>query len=242
MTAHKHERAETNRGRSRPPEQIRVRRNPKKGRYERETVEAILDRGLVAHVAFVEHGSPVCIPILYARIDEKLYIHGARTSRMMRLLAAGQQACVTVTLLQGLVLARSAFEHSANYESVVAFGQFEPIDDPDERLAALAAFTDKLLPGRFAEVRAPNAKEMKATVVLAMPIEQASAKVRYGGPDDDESEDAALEVWAGEIPLITAFGKPRPAPGLRPGITFPDNLRADPDDARQAAQRPQIRS
>jgi nitroimidazol reductase NimA-like FMN-containing flavoprotein (pyridoxamine 5'-phosphate oxidase superfamily) len=227
MTAHEHEGTKVDRRRSRPPDRIRVRRNPKKGRYERATVETILDRGLVAHVAFVEHGSPVCIPMLYARIGERLYIHGASSSRAMRLLAAGQQACVTVTLLQGLVLARSAFEHSANYESVVAFGHFEPIGDVAERMAALAAFTDKLLPGRFAEVRPPNAKEMKATMVLAMPIEQASAKVRYGPPDDDESEDAALDVWAGEIPLRTAFGEPVPSPGLRAEIPLPAGLRAE---------------
>jgi nitroimidazol reductase NimA-like FMN-containing flavoprotein (pyridoxamine 5'-phosphate oxidase superfamily) len=210
---------------SRPPDRIRVRRNPKKGRYERETVQAILDRGLVAHVAFVDRGDPVCIPMLYARVGDKLYIHGARASRAMRLLAAGPTACVTVTLLQGLVLARSAFEHSANYESVVAFGRFAAIDDAAERLAALAAFTDKLLPGRFAEVRAPNAKELKATMVLAMPIEQASAKVRYGPPDDDETEDAALDVWAGEVPIVTAFGEPVPSPGLRADVPLPAVLR-----------------
>jgi nitroimidazol reductase NimA-like FMN-containing flavoprotein (pyridoxamine 5'-phosphate oxidase superfamily) len=210
---------------SRPPDRIRVRRNPKKGRYERETVQAILDRGLVAHVAFVDRGDPVCIPMLYARVGDKLYIHGARASRAMRLLAAGPTACVTVTLLQGLVLARSAFEHSANYESVVAFGRFAAIDDAAERLAALAAFTDKLLPGRFAEVRAPNGKELKATMVLAMPIEQASAKVRYGPPDDDETEDAALDVWAGEVPIVTAFGEPVPSPGLRADVPLPAVLR-----------------
>jgi nitroimidazol reductase NimA-like FMN-containing flavoprotein (pyridoxamine 5'-phosphate oxidase superfamily) len=208
----------------RPPDRIRVRRNPKKGRYERETVEAILDRGLVAHVAFVDHGGPVCIPMLYARVGARLYIHGSRASRAMRLLAAGSPACLTVTLMQGLVLARSAFEHSANYESVVAFGRFAAIDDDAERLAALAAFTDKLLPGRFSEVRSPNAKEMKATMVLAMPIDQVSAKVRYGPPDDDESEDAALDVWAGEVPIMTAFGEPVPSPGLRPGIPLPASL------------------
>jgi nitroimidazol reductase NimA-like FMN-containing flavoprotein (pyridoxamine 5'-phosphate oxidase superfamily) len=209
-----------------PPDQIRVRRNPKKGRYERETVESILDRGLVAHVAFVDRGEPVCIPMLYARIGSKLYIHGARSSRMIKLLAAGQPACVTVTLMQGLVLARSAFEHSANYESVVAFGQFQAINETTERLAALAAFTNKLLPGRFDEVRPPNAKEMKATAVLAMPIEQASAKVRYGPPDDDDTEDAALDVWAGEIPIVTAFSEPTASPGLRGGIPLPASLRA----------------
>src|SRR6266404_11975 len=123
-------------GVTRPPDRIRVRRSPKKGRYERDTVEAILDRG-----------EPVCIPMLYARVGGKLYIHGSRASRAMRLLARAQQVCVTVTVIQGLVLARSAFEHSANYESVVAFGRFEPIEDAAERLSALAAFTDKILPG-----------------------------------------------------------------------------------------------
>lgn len=212
---------------SRPPDRIRVRRNPKKGRYERETVESILDRGLVAHVAFIEDGQPVCIPLLYARVGDKLYIHGSRASRAMRVLATGAKACVTVTLMHGLVLARSAFEHSANYESVVAFGRFEPIDEAAERFAALAAFTDKLLPGRFGEVRSPSAKEMKGTVVLAMPIDQVSAKVRHGPPDDDESEDAALDVWAGEVPIITAFGEPVPSPGLRPGIPLPASLRTE---------------
>ncbi len=210
----------------RPPDRIRVRRNPKKGRYERATVEAILDRALVAHVAFVDHGEPVCIPMLFARLGGKLYIHGSRASRMMRLLAAGQQACLTVTLMQGLVLARSAFEHSANYESVVAYGRFEPIEDADERLAALAAFTNKILPGRFDEVRPPNAKELKATTILAMPIAQASAKVRYGPPDDDDSEDAALDVWAGEIPIVTSFGEPSPSPGLRMGVPIPTSIHA----------------
>jgi uncharacterized protein len=210
-----------------PPDRIRVRRNPKKGRYERETVESILDRGLVAHVAFVDDGEPVCIPMLYARVGDKLYIHGSRASRAMRLLAAGPQACLTVTLMQGLVLARSAFEHSANYESVVAFGRFEEIDDDAERLDALAAFTDKLLPGRFSEVRSPNAKEMKGTVVLAMPIDQVSAKVRHGPPDDDDSEDAALDIWAGELPIVTTFGEPVPSPGLRPGIPLPSGLRSE---------------
>jgi hypothetical protein len=203
-----------------------VRRNPKKGRYERATVEAILDRGLVAHVAFVDHGEPVCIPMLYARIDGKLCIHGSRASRMMRLLAAGQSACLTVTLMQGMVLARSAFEHSANYESVVVFGSFRPIEEPGERLAALAAFTNKLLPGRFDEVRPPNAKELKATTILAMPIEHASAKVRYGPPDDDDSDDATLDVWAGEIPITTAFGEPVPSPGLGHGIPIPTSIHA----------------
>jgi nitroimidazol reductase NimA-like FMN-containing flavoprotein (pyridoxamine 5'-phosphate oxidase superfamily) len=208
----------------RPADRIRIRRNPKKGRYEPATIDAILDRGLVAHVAFVDRREPVCIPMLYGRIDRKLYIHGSRASRMMRLLAAGRQACLTVTLMQGLVIARSAFEHSANYESVVVFGRFAAIEGDDERLAALAAFTNKLLPGRWDEVRQPNAKELKATMVLAMPIEQASAKVRYGGPDDDDSADASLDVWAGEIPIVTSFGAPIASPGLRSGIPLPGSI------------------
>jgi uncharacterized protein len=209
----------------RPPDRIRVRRSPKKGRYDQEMIGAILDRALVAHVAFVEEGEPVCMPMLFARIDERLYIHGSRASRAMRLLAGGAPACLTVTLLEGLVVARSAFEHSANYESVVAFGRFQPIEGPEERLAALAAFTNKLIPCRWDEVRAPNAKELKGTMILAMEIEQASAKVRSGPPDDDDSEDAALDVWAGEIPIDTTFGQPVASPGLRADIPIGSSIR-----------------
>jgi nitroimidazol reductase NimA-like FMN-containing flavoprotein (pyridoxamine 5'-phosphate oxidase superfamily) len=211
---------------SRPPDRIRVRRNPKKGRYERATVEAILDRGLIAHVALIDGGEPICIPMLYARVDDKLYIHGSRASRAMRLLGAGEQACLTVTLMQGFVIARSAFEHSANYESVVAFGRFEAVEGDAERLAALESFTNKLLPGRFGEVRQPNAKELKATTILGMTIEEASAKVRYGGPEDDGSEDARLDIWAGEIPILSSFGEPVASPGLRPGIPIPNSIKA----------------
>jgi uncharacterized protein len=206
-------------GRSgRPSDRIRVRRSPKKGHYDRARIEGILDRGLVAHVAFVDNGEPVCIPMLYARVGDSLYIHGSRASRMMRILSAGAPACVTVTLIDGLVLARSVFEHSANYESVVAFGRFVPVDEPAKRLAALESFTEKIVPGRWGEVRQPSAKELKATTILALEIEEAAAKVRSGPPDDDDSEDAALPVWAGEIPIVIAFGTPVPSPGLRPGI------------------------
>jgi nitroimidazol reductase NimA-like FMN-containing flavoprotein (pyridoxamine 5'-phosphate oxidase superfamily) len=162
----------------RPADRIRIRRNPKKGRYEPATIDAILDRGLVAHVAFVDRREPVCIQMLYGRIDRKLYIHGSRASRMMRLLAAGRQACLTVTLMQGLVIARSAFEHSANYESVVVFGRFAAIEGDDERLAALAAFTNKLLPGRWDEVRQPNAKELnRAGVARATVFSRFGSKL-----------------------------------------------------------------
>jgi uncharacterized protein len=224
---------------ARPADRIRLRRSPKKGRYDRSLIEAILDRALVAHVAFVERGEPVCIPMLFARLDGKLYIHGSRASRTIRLLAGGEPACLTVTLLHGLVLARSAFEHSANYESVIAFGRFEPIEEPDERLTALAAFTNKLLPGRWDEVRPPNAKELKGTMILAMEIEQVSAKVRSGPPDDDDSNDARLEVWAGELPIVTGFGEPVASPGLRPGIPTAPTIRIlqEREHANERGQR-----
>jgi nitroimidazol reductase NimA-like FMN-containing flavoprotein (pyridoxamine 5'-phosphate oxidase superfamily) len=210
---------------AKPPDRIRVRRNPKKGRYDSATVEAVLDRGLVAHVAFVEGDEPVCIPLLYARIGDRLYVHGSRASRAFRALAEGGPACVTVTNVHGLVLARSVFEHSANYESVVAFGRFTAVEGPEERLAALEAFAEKLLPGRWSEVRAPNAKELKATTILAMPIVEASAKLRAGPPDDDDTDDAALDVWAGEVPIVTAYGTPVASPGLRPGIELAPSVR-----------------
>jgi nitroimidazol reductase NimA-like FMN-containing flavoprotein (pyridoxamine 5'-phosphate oxidase superfamily) len=202
----------------RPPDRIRVRRGPHKGRYDRATIAAALDRGLVAHVAFVDGDQPCCIPMLYARIGDRILVHGSTASRAMRVLAGGAPACLTVTTVRGLVLARSAFEHSANYECVVVFGRFDVVEDPADRLAAFEAFTEKLLPGRWSEVRPPNRKELKATLILSLPIDQASAKVRTGPPDDDDSEDAALETWAGVVPITTAFGAPEPSPGLRPGI------------------------
>jgi len=210
---------------ARPSNRIRVRRNPKKGRYDRAAIAGILDRALFAHVAFVEDGEPYCIPMLCARVGDEVYIHGSRASRALRTLGQGVPACLTVTLLSGLVLARSVFEHSANYESVIAFGRFRTVSDPQERLSALEAFTEKLLPGRWAEVRPPNAKELKATSILAMQIAEASAKCRTGPPDDDESPDAALETWAGEIPLVTRFGTPVASPGLRPGIPLAASVR-----------------
>lgn len=208
----------------RPSDRIRVRRSPKKGHYDRTRIDAVLDRALFAHVAFVDNDDPVCIPMLHARVGDRVYIHGSRASRMMRTLSAGGPACMTVTLVDGLVLARSVFEHSANYESVVAFGRFTQVDDPAETLAALEAFTDKILPGRWSEVRPPSKKELKATTILAMTIDEAAAKVRSGPPDDDDSEDAALDVWAGELPMTTSFEKPVPSPGLRPGIPVPKSV------------------
>jgi uncharacterized protein len=209
----------------RPPERVRVRRNPKKGHYDRARIDAILDRALVAHVAFIDDGEPVCIPMLLAYSNGRIHVHGSTASRAMRVLARGEPACVTVTLLHGLVLARSAFEHTINYESVIAFGRFRAITDDQERRAALAAFTNKLVPGRFGEVRAPNAKELRATMILTMGIEGVSAKIRSGPPDDDDSEDAALEVWAGELPIRSVVGAAIASPGLRAGIPLPDSVR-----------------
>lgn len=198
---------------------VRVRRGHEKGRYDRETINAILDRGLVAHVAFVaEDGDVYCVPTLYARVGDKIYIHGSRASRTLRALANGAPSCVTVTILDGLVLARSVFEHSANYESVMAFGGFAAVEDEKERLVALEAFTEALIPGRWREVRPPSHQELRQTHILAMPINEAAAKVRSGPPDDDDTPDAEIETWAGSVPIETRFGTPLASPGLRPGI------------------------
>ena len=207
------------------PRRIKVRRSPKKGRYDRGSIDSVLDAGLLAHVAFVDDGEPVCIPMLHARIDDRLYIHGSTKSRMIRTLAAGAPACVTVTIVNGLVLARSAFEHSANYGSAIVFGTFEAVEGAGERIRAFEAFTEKLLPGRWNEVRRPNAKELKATEILALEIDEASAKLRTGGPDDDDSPDAELDTWAGVVPILTSYGTPEPSPALKPGIEVSESVR-----------------
>ena len=207
------------------PSRVKVRRSPKKGRYDRASIDAVLDRGLLAHVAFVDGGEPVCIPMLHARVGDLVYIHGSTKSRAVRVLAGGAPACVTVTVVDALVLARSAFEHSANYESAIVFGAFSPVEDAEERLRAFEAFTEKLLPGRWDEVRQPSAKELKATEILALEIDEASAKVRTGPPDDDDSPDAELDTWAGVVPILTSYGTPEPSPGLRPGIELSPSVR-----------------
>src|SRR5919204_693466 len=153
-------------------ERTRVRRQPARGRYDADSVHAVLDAGLVAHIGFVDAGRPYCIPMLQARVGDAVFIHGSAASRALRVLASGVPACLTVTLVDGLVLARSAFEHSANYRAAVILGSFQRVDDPSERVAAFAAFTDKLIPGRWEEVRPPDRKELKATQILALPIEE----------------------------------------------------------------------
>ncbi len=202
-----------------------MRRGAKKGRYDRASIDAVLDKGLLAHVAFVDGGEPVCIPMLYARVGDRLYIHGSSKSRAVLALAAEAPACVTITVVNALVLARSAFEHSANYDSAIVFGTFALVEEPEERMLAFEAFTEKLLPGRWDEVRQPNAKELKATEILALEIDEASAKVRTGPPDDDDSADAERDTWAGVLPIVTSYGTPVPSPGLRPGIEVSESVR-----------------
>jgi uncharacterized protein len=199
----------------------RVKRLPERGVYEREAIDEILDAALVCHLGFERDGHPFVIPTLHARIGDRLYVHGSSASRTVRALDEGIPVCATVTLLDGVVLARSVFEHSMNYRSVVVLGTATAVTDPDEKLAALEAFTEKLLPGRWADARQPTRKELKATGVLSLPLDEASAKVRDGGPEDGGTPDAELDVWAGVIPLVTRALAPVPADDLRAGIPVP---------------------
>lgn len=188
-------------------DRTRVRRLPKRGAYDRETIHAILDEALLCHVGFVVDGAPVVIPTIHWRQGDMLYFHGSAASRMLRTLRDGVDACVTVTLLDGLVLARSAFHHSMNYRSVVIFGRATLVESEEERLRALDALVEHVVRGRSKDVRPPNAAELRQTMVLALPIEEASAKIRTGGAVDDE-EDYALPVWAGVIPMSLTPGEP----------------------------------
>jgi nitroimidazol reductase NimA-like FMN-containing flavoprotein (pyridoxamine 5'-phosphate oxidase superfamily) len=206
-----------------PSRRVRVTRLHERARYDREAIDAVLDAGLVAHLGFVSDGQPFVIPTLHARIGDDVYVHGSAASRTLRALGGGIAACLTVTLLDGIVLARSVFEHSMNYRSVVVLGTAVPVDEP-EKLAALEAFTEKLLPGRWAEARPPTRKELKATSVLRVPLDEASAKIRDGGPEDGDSPDAELDVWAGHVPLVVEALAPVPDPSLRSGIPVPPGL------------------
>lgn len=209
-----------------PSERVRLRRKRERGSYERELIDAILDEALVAHVGIVdEDGQPFVIPTLHGRDGDVVYCHGSAASRTLRALAAGTPACLTVTLLDGLVLARSAMHHSANYRSVVLLGRARLVSDEEEKRAALRAIVEHIVPGRWADVRAPTVSELKATSVLALGIEEASAKVRTGGPVDDE-EDYALDGWAGVIPLASRAGAPVADGRLRAGIGVPPYVSA----------------
>jgi uncharacterized protein len=183
-----------------PTHRTRVRRLPKRASYDRDVIHAILDEALVCHVGFVDDGQPFVIPTIYARVDDAIYLHGSAASRMLRGLAGGIPVCITVTLIDGLVFARSAFHHSMNYRSVVMLGVAAEVTDAAERLRALEAIVEHVTPGRWTAVRTPNERELKATSVLRLPIVEASAKVRSGGPIDD-AEDLGWPCWAGHVPL-----------------------------------------
>jgi uncharacterized protein len=205
-------------------DRTKLKRLPKRGHFDRETVYGILDEGFICHVGFVHEGQPVVIPTGYARVDDKLYIHGSQASRMLRTLSEGIDACVTVTIIDGLVLARSAFHHSMNYRSVVVFGRATLIEDREEKWDALVALSEHIVRGRWAEVREPTEQEMRATTVLSLPLIEASAKIRSGPPIDDE-EDYALPMWAGVVPLKLEAGEPIRDPRLAEGVPVPDYAR-----------------
>lgn len=206
-----------------PTERTKVKRIPKRGNFERETIYKILDEGFVCHIGFTIDDQPFVIPTGYARSGDDLLIHGSAASRMMRALSWEKDVCVTVTLIDGLVLARSAFHHSMNYRSVVIFGRAKTISGDAEKLNALKAFTEHIVPGRWAEVRQPNAKELKATTVLRLPLQEASAKIRTGGAVDD-AEDYDLDIWAGVIPLKMISEKPAADEKLKKNVKIPPSV------------------
>lgn len=202
----------------------RVRRLPKRGKYDRRTIYQILDRGFVCHVGFVaDAGQPFVIPTLYARTGDAVLIHGSALSRMLKNLSRGIDVCLNVTLVDGLVLARSAFNHSMNYRSAVVFGRGKPVADRAAKLAALRRISENVLAGRFADSRPPTAKELDLTTVIRIDIEEASAKIRAGDPVDDR-RDYDAGFWAGVLPFESGFGEPEPAADLGSGIKLPDYL------------------
>ena len=202
-----------------------VKRRAQRAAYDHATVEAILDEGLVCHVGFVVDGQPYVLPTIYARVGDRLYLHGSAASRMLRTLGDGVETCVTITLIDGLVLARSAFHHSMNYRSAVVLGIARPVVDRDDKRRALQAIVDHVVPERWNRVREPNEQEMKATTVLELPLAEASAKVRSGGPLDDEA-DYALPVWAGQLPLELVPALPIPDERLPVGVPIPQSVTA----------------
>ncbi len=207
-----------------PTPRTTVKRHADRGVYQRETVEAILDEAMYCHVAVVLDGLPRAIPTIHARIGDTLFIHGSNASRTLRALKEGSEACVVVTLLDGLVLARSAFNHSMNYRSVLVYGPVREVTDPDEKWEAQRALVDHVVPGRSADARMPSEKEMRQTTILAISLDEASAKVRSGAPIDAE-EDYDLPVWAGVIPLQTVPQPPIDDPRLLPGLDVPEYAR-----------------
>jgi nitroimidazol reductase NimA-like FMN-containing flavoprotein (pyridoxamine 5'-phosphate oxidase superfamily) len=205
-------------------ERTRVVREPQRGIYDREVIYAILDEAFVCHVGFAVEGQPFVIPTMFARVGDAVYFHGSAASRMLRGASGGLAVCLTATLADGIVLARSVFNHSMNYRSVVALGKAELVDGAEEKLAALHAFTEKIVPRRWAEARQPSEKELKATSILRLELKEVSAKVRVGPPEDD-AEDYALQIWAGLIPLRLVAGPAVRDARCDAGIALPGYLR-----------------
>ena len=207
-----------------PTPRTKIKRLHQRAHYDRETVYAILDAGLVCHVGYVIDGQPYVTPTAYWREGERVYWHGSSASRMLRQVSSGIPVCFTVSLLDGLVLARSGFHSSINYRSLIALGEAEMLQDAEAKLAALEAFSERLTPGRWAELRPPTAQELKATTVMTLHLEEVAAKVRTGPPADDE-EDYGLDIWAGVVPLHTVAGAPQNDDRLKSGVALPDYLK-----------------
>lgn len=203
-----------------PTQRSQIKRLPQRGNYQPQIIHQILDEGLICHLGFTVDNQPFVIPTAYGRVEDQLYIHGSPASRMLRSLLTGIEVCLTVTLLDGLVMARSAFHHSMNYRSVVIFGTASVVENPEQKLEALRAFTEHVVPGRWSEVRQPNRQELQGTLVLSLPLAEASAKMRTGAPLDDEI-DYDLPVWAGVVPLQLVAGEAIADSRLQPGITPP---------------------
>jgi nitroimidazol reductase NimA-like FMN-containing flavoprotein (pyridoxamine 5'-phosphate oxidase superfamily) len=205
-------------------ERTRLRRHAERGKTEHADLLAVLDAGMICHLGVVVNGAPLVLPTAYGRIGDTLYLHGSSANRSLHA-ADGQEVCVTVTHLDGLVCARSVFSHSVNYRCAVVFGTARIVTDPDERLAGLRAVTEQLIPGRWDAVRAPTRKELAATSVLALPLAEASVKIRTG-PPKDEPGDLDAGVWAGVLPATITFGAPQPDPALPGGVGAPEHIRA----------------
>jgi hypothetical protein len=206
-------------------ERTRVRRKPTRGSYDKQLVHAILDEALSCHLGFAIDGQPYVIPMIHARDGETLYLHGSKASRALLTLEGGARCCVTATLVDGIVLARAALHHSLNYRSVVVLGSAREVTNPAEKRAALDTIVEHIVPGRTTEARGVSEEDLKATLVLAVPLEEVSAKVRTGPPVDNR-EDHELDVWAGELPLAAAAGAPISDPELRDGIEVPEYVSA----------------
>jgi len=201
-------------------ERTRVQRHPERGVYVRETIDAILDEALICHVGFVVDGQPYVIPMIQARAGDVVYLHGSTASRLVRTLANGVDVCVTATLLDGIVLARSVYNHSMNYRSAVVLGRARPVVDPEEKLAALETIVEHMVPGRWSDARLPDRKELKATTVLALALDEASAKIRTGPPKEWD-EDLDLPIWAGVIPLSLVSGAAETDASVPSGVPRP---------------------